>query len=496
VLRGTLGAAIVALALAAARPVSAEAPLGIAIVTRDQVPLRAAPRDSAQTHALLWQGEALEVRAVRTEYLQVYDHRRERGGFVRASQVRRTMLDAAEAPDLLAIVRFLHDAPGAEALGIGFAAAYIGAASREAMNDERGIEALDALGTFADRLAHRASLANPKSKATQAALSAHLEVAARYGIHFASHELDGRMQVCYEGDAFRRVLALPSSAEQRARAALALTRQECVAAEMRPADRHLMDEWRAGVLDRVDAAALPAWLRNRVLMRRAGVWASLAYQRARKGEAADAAAGRALAELAGVVKNELAEEDAPIYNDAAMRVGASRWAASAMPAVVDEKRPHILIAEGKAGETCVLLVDAKSDRRRPLARRCTYGLVWSASAALNREGTALALAVQPAEAWREIWVFRKSASGWTLGILPPAATLPGIGYAEFSGWVPGGARMLVAREARGEGKYRRRFEVVRLDTLATQQQASDPGVLRAFQRWQDPAWKRQTVSVR
>ena len=34
VLRGTLGAAIVALVLAAARPVSAEAPLGIAIVTQ------------------------------------------------------------------------------------------------------------------------------------------------------------------------------------------------------------------------------------------------------------------------------------------------------------------------------------------------------------------------------------------------------------------------------------------------------------------------------
>ncbi len=32
------------------------------------------------------------------------------------------------------------------------------------------------------------------------------------------------------------------------------------------------------ILDQVDAASLPAFLRNKVLMRRAGTWASLAYQ--------------------------------------------------------------------------------------------------------------------------------------------------------------------------------------------------------------------------
>jgi hypothetical protein len=158
--------------------------------------------------------------------------------------------------------------------------------------------------------------------------------------------------------------------------------------------------------------------------------------------------------------------------------------------------PHIVTAPGKAGETCILLVDAKNDTKRPLARRCTYGLVWTASATLNRERTALALAVQPTETWRELWIFRKSANGWTIRILPPASTMPDVGYAEFAGWMPGGARMLVVREARGEGKYRRRFEVVRLDTLTTESQATDPAVLRAFQRWQDPSWKRETVSMR
>jgi len=62
--------------------------------------------------------------------------------------------------------------------------------------------------------------------------------------------------------------------------------------------------------------------------------------------------------------------------------------------------------------------------------------------------------------------------------------------------VPGGTQVLVAREARGEGRYRRNFELVRLDTLATVRQAGDPGLLGAFQRWQDPSWRRQTLSLR
>jgi len=56
--------------------------------------------------------------------------------------------------------------------------------------------------------------------------------------------------------------------------------------------------------------------------------------------------------------------------------------------------------------------------------------------------------------------------------------------------------MLVAREARGDGKYKRSFEVIRLDTLAVSRQARDPGILGPFQRWQDPSWKAATLSIR
>jgi len=254
------------------------------------------------------------------------------------------------------------------------------------------------------------------------------------------------------------------------------------------------------VIEGVDASALPPYLRNRVLMRRAGIWSALAFRRARSaeqaGEGADVAATRALSALEGINRTELTDGDKQTYSDAAMRASASRWAASPAPVGQEEKRPHLVAAPGRPGETCVSLIDEDGDARHPLARRCTYGMVWTASAALNPEWTALVLAVQPTDTWRELWVFRLTAEGWIIGALPPAATTPGVGYAEFAGWVPGGRKLLVAREARGEGKYRLRFEVIVLGTLATEQQAGDPRTLRAFQRWQDPSWKRETLSLR
>jgi len=304
------------------------------------------------------------------------------------------------------------------------------------------------------------------------------------------------MRLCYEGDAFRRVLAMRSTPEQRARAVLGLTRAECVNPGLRVTERYQADELRAEVLDRVDAAALPGYLKNRVLMRRASVWSAIAYQHTRKNLPSDAAANRALTELGGINKADLTDDDLAVYADAAMRASASRWAV--LPAVAAKARATSIVTEaGEAGQTCVALVDAKRDIKNPLVRRCTYGIVWENSATLNREGNALALAVQQTDTWRELWIFRKSSSdGWTIGVLPPATMTPEVGYAEFAGWVPGGKEMLVAREASGDGKYKRNFELLRLDTLTPMRQAGDPTLLGAFQRWQDPAWKRQTMSLR
>src|SRR5258708_37966346 len=98
-----------------------------------------------------------------------------------------------------------------------------------------------------------------------------------------------------------------------------------------------------------------------------------------------------------------------------MRVNASRWASLPLPQAPAKpgERPRLATAPGEPGETCVFLVDARHDMAKPLAKRCTYAIVWEGSATLNREGNALALAVQHTEAWRALWVFRKAGPDWS-----------------------------------------------------------------------------------
>lgn len=478
---------------------AAAALAAVAIVTQDQAALRAAPRDSAAQQAVLWQGDALEVRGERFGYLQVYDHRRERAGYVLASQVRGSSLKPQEAPELLAVLRFVRDTPGAEALGIGYAAAYLKAAPAAAID----AEPFDALASMAERLARRASV-RQGGKASDS-VAAHLEVAASYGVQFKSYEHDGAIRLCYDGDAFRRGFALPGSAEQRARAALALTRHDCIDPALRPLERAQFDAWRGEVLDRIDSAQwllLDEPLKNRVRLRRAGVWSAIAFERSRHGDAtgAAAAAQRALGDLAAVNKNELAESDTAEFNDAGLRVGAVRWAAQAQPparaAVVRGNRPTIVTAAGQPGETCALLVDATHDVDAPLAKRCSYGVIWQASASTSPNGRAVALAVQPLEGWRELWVLRRQGNDWSVAVVPPVASNPELGYVEFAGWVPGGDKLLLAREARVDGRFKRSFEVASLATLNTEKKASAPTALALFGKWQDAAWKRSTVILR
>jgi hypothetical protein len=476
---------------------AAAALAAVAIVTQDQAALRAAPRDSAAQQAVLWQGDALEVRGERLGYLQVYDHRRERAGYVLASQVRGSTLKPQEAPELLAVLRFVRDTPGAEALGIGYAAAYLKAAPAAAID----AEPFDALASMAERLARRASVR--QGGKTSDSVAAHLEVAASYGVQFKSYEHDGAIRLCYEGDAFRRVFALPSSAEQRARAALALTRHDCIDPALRPLARAQYDVWRSEVLDRIDSAQ---WLlldeptKNRVRLRRAGVWAAIAFERSRHGDAPSAAvaAQRAVGDLAAINKNELAENDAAEFNDAGLRVGAVRWAAQALPttSAARSNRPSVVTVAGQPGETCALIVDATHDIDAPLAKRCSFGVIWAASASTSPNGRALALAVQPLEGWRELWVFRRQGNDWSVAVLPPAASNPELGYVEFAGWVPGGDKLLLAREARVDGRFKRSFEVASLASLNTEKQAGAPAALALFAKWQDPAWKRSTVILR
>jgi hypothetical protein len=507
-----------------------------ALVVQDNVAMRAAAKDSSPAQAQLWRGEALEIRGERPDHFQVYDYRRERGGFVRKTALLPLNGPAAQPDALLAALRVVRQQPGSESLGLGLAAAYVQSASATQMNGADGAEALDAMGTLAERLADRASRAQSRPDgatvaptAAETQVAAQLDVAARYGLRFRTLEREaGAMQLCYEGDAFRRVLAMPAStSEQKARAALALTRVDCLDPVATPPQREQMDQWRADVLDKVDLRdpALATHWRNRVLMRQAGVWSSLAFIRARRATVAtstvsnvstgstsatasvpgqlqvdvsSAASRRALEAFARVVPAELSDDDQPSYNDAAMRGNAMRWAA--LPAGAPEQilgAVKLNVAAGQPGETCLTLtMNGAREGNPPLLRHCAWGLVMTASARINREGTAISIASVPADGWRELWLLRRTSQGWKVSVLPPVAAQPGLGYAEFAGWVPGGKELLVARESRAEGRYKRSYELVDLDTLETKRQAGDVTMLGAFQRWQAAEWKGTSLSAR
>ncbi|AXQ30245.1 hypothetical protein D0B54_16885 [Solimonas sp. K1W22B-7] len=466
----------------------------LAIVAQDDTALRAAARDSAQQQAQLWQGDTLEVRGERLGFLQVWDHERERGGYVRATQLRLLEADEAHAPELLAVLRFLRDTPGQESLGIAYAAAYLKAAPAAKID----AEPFDALGVMGERLARRGS--GKQAKADEVRTAGHLDTARHYGLTFTQFERDdGRVQLCYEGDAFRRVLSLLATPAQRARAALALTRHDCVDPATRPLERVQFDQWRAELLDRVDLASQDGTTATRIRLRRAGVWSALAYAHARRADgtvAAAAAETRALEALAGVDRAQLPEDEQRAYTEAAVRVGASRWAMEPAAVPAASAKLAVTTAAGEPGETCVLLTGPKNDAKNPLLRRCTYGRVWNASARANAGGTALALSVQPLDTWLELWVFTQTDGAWSVQVLPPAAAAPGIGYVEFAGWVPGGKQILAAREARIDGRWLRSYELVSLATLLTERAASEPAHLTPFYRWQSADWKQRTVSLR
>jgi hypothetical protein len=52
-----------------------------------------------------------------------------------------------------------------------------------------------------------------------------------------------------------------------------------------------------------------------------------------------------------------------------------------------------------------------------------------------------------------------------------------------------GNQVLVASEARGEGRHRRTFEVLKQATPTVERQSAKASTLGAFTRWQDVGWK-------
>ncbi|GAA6142357.1 hypothetical protein [Hydrogenophaga sp. 5NK40-0174] len=491
--RAASGTSPTASATATANPIPASANVGV--ITRDLVPLRAGPDSAEARLSVLWRGDLLELRGQRGDYVRVWSHTRERGGYVRSDQVWKLRSGPGATAGLLTLLDYLSDQPGEESLGLSIAAATIQALPPHDLHGTDGAAVLDAIGRQADRLAARANEGVGIRASEQSRVTAHLEGAARHGVRFRSVEHDGRVRLCYDGDVNRRLLShAAATPAQRARAALALTRPECQAQPGAASEREALNQQRADVLLKVAPEAVPQPWQQRLLTRRADVWSRLSYAAARRGDwsAAQAAADVAVTAVAAVSRDGLDEVDREAARLAALRTNAVRWAL--VPGAPPAELP--LHLETKTdGRTCLKLQQPGS-KAKVLAQRCTWGQVWMASARQNRERNALVVSVQPVDGWRELWVFRKTPKGWTVLVQPPAPHDPGVGYAEFAGWVPGGKSMLLAREAIAGGRTVRRFEVVSLDSLRPRRTAFNPHALGQFNRWSDPQWKQQSLALR
>lgn len=478
-------AAVVSVAAQAAQVPAPET--GLVMV--DQAALRAAPREAAPLLVPLWRGEALQIRGTRGDWLQVWDAHRERGGFVRAAQVMPVTGGASVVPDLAAQLRMLRHQPGAESLGVGVAAALIERAGSTWLASPAGAEMLDSLVAMQERLAQRVQVAGASQ---QVATAAHADVAQRYG--FALRPVprsDGSQLLCPNPQPATLLRGHPgATAAQQVRAALALTRGECLAADQLPSQRLAVLEQHAAWLSDIDVSALTPVERNRLMLRRATVYARVSFAR-REGDPKGAAV-MAFAAWTQLIPSEMTEDDAVAARDAAVRLSPLRWLLQPAPQARQMGRFGLGLERGGPGQTCLVWTSASA--REP-SRRCSHGVIHLASARLAPDGTAVALAVQPLDGWTELWRLDEAGQ---VQVLPPAGEAPGIGAVEWAGWSasPGGAQVLVAREAEAGGRSIRRFEVY--GTLGTEplRWAGEPGVLGAFQRSADAGWRSVSTLVR
>ena len=125
----------------------------------------------------------------------------------------RFAVDETAARELRAVVDFLRDAPGAGVARHRATPRCSCAPRRRAPSAPR---CSTRSARMAERLARRAS--SKWARPNDATLAGQLEVAESYGVKFRSFERDGRARVCYDGEAFRRVLALAGVARRRRRA--------------------------------------------------------------------------------------------------------------------------------------------------------------------------------------------------------------------------------------------------------------------------------------
>jgi hypothetical protein len=459
-----LGASSLAVALALLLPQPALANPS-ALVVPEQLQLRAAPRDAAPALAPLIRGEALEVRGRQGDWLRVWDHGRERGGFVRSGALLAVETDPAA---LLVQLRLARQQVGAEGLGLGLAAALIERADVDWLRGPQGAELLEHLIALQERLAIRANSA----LAGQAGALLQTQVAARYGHPLRQlTRADGSHWLCPALEPATLLRGLPgASAAQQVRAALQLSAGDCAVGSLEERLLRLQD---------IDLKALPSPLRKTLLLRRAGLQASLAYARRADESAARASAQAALADWLRLNPAEFDDDDQALLREAAIRLAPMRWLVQEAGSLQRGKLELQRVA-GQPGQSCL---------RIAAQTHCSHGQPLWSSLRATPDGQALLLAVQALDGWTELW--RLGADG-SLQVLPPAAAMPGgaaIGVAEWAGMDRG--LVLIAREAVVDGKPLRRFEVLPANSLHAQplRWAGEPMLLAAYQRGAAAEWK-------
>jgi hypothetical protein len=364
-----------------------------------------------------------------------------------------------------------------ESLGIAYVALYLKTAPAEAID----ADLFDALGSMSERLARRASVRG----AIDPTLPAHLEVARSYGITFASVETEGRARICYDGDAFQRVLALGGTIEARARAALSLTDARCRPADLGHARALERAEYESRVLDAPDVVQLQPAVANRIRMRRVAAWSRAAYELAKNRDARGGElAMRAVDELARVDRAALESSDQLTYEQAAVLAASVRYAAEA-----DRKpRTDVEVKPGEAGQTCLHV--------GPELARCTFGVLWASSLRESPNRERFTVAASPLPGWVELWVFSRAGGTWKSETLIPAVAAPELGYVEHAGWLPDNRRLLAVREASVEGAVTREFLIVDAETAAVEKRARTMAGLGAFKRHAGADWKNNTLALR
>jgi hypothetical protein len=477
----------------------------VALVVEDQAPLRASAHETAPRQTSLALGEWLEVRGERQGYLQVYDHRRERPGYVRPAMVRSYVVDESSAPKLETLIEYLKDGSGEESLGIGYVALFLRAAPPQAVS----ADIFDALGTMAERLARRASART--ARASETSLAAQLEVAESYGVKFVSFDEEGRTRICYDGEAFRRVLALGGTNAARVRAALALTDPTCVDPALGSTAALTLARWQAGVLDAVDPKGLgpdvPEYEVARLRVRRSTVQAELAYCAARANDLplAKEASASAKREFTLADPSAFVEGDRLTYEEAAIHSATVRWVDEPETVAGGSSRLDIHVAPGLPGQTCVRLTTRAASQAAPF-EHCTYGVVWTSSIRVAPNDACVAMVVQPLAGWTELLVLHEKEGEWVADTLAPATVDPELGYVELAGFSPDGAHLLLVREWLTTGplgsphtiapRVQKTFQLVTAGDLTIEKSAVTLANFPTFRRWEALDWQHGTLALR